>query len=564
MKLIQIKLVLLSLCLFVASSLFCQPNEKNTAQPTPNMTKSLSEITPEEFEMLAEEAKKLDEAIKALPEEERMKVEKQLEEFAVEVLENMPEEEQKQFFEFSAQLADRIEVEDEVETPVEKEEEITTEEITKPQPKIEITKNKAETQELLENIINKLDNIRLKASNDQGIIDKIATWEKTLGLGDKPLDDLRYYLEVIKQDKYIQYLLEKDFDYLFDNLKDLYLELYANESNFKVPEFGLEKLETKAKRTSQEALSGILSALSDALYGKNVIGDFEKLLKKHAPKELEIKKQIEEEEKKAKQASESALQKAKLKGAETSWKPGEPSYQDSRYYGPGSSDSYYPSYDYSPSSAQKTDGITSGRKKTETGGKAAQPTKSKKFYQPPKKDITEKTKEEEKKEKRAKKLEEDKTISPIIKQVSNNIYELEDFSDDNKLLKIDPDKKILNEQEFTIFLSQLDELTHKTNNIKKSIRRNKEDFSNLSAKDLDFLNNTLKDYTENYQDKLFNILEEYSAKLQPTAQQQPGMLRRVPKEKEQLENLNSSSEDMKAAFESLNDTIYSLGKEKKK
>ena len=197
MKLIQIKLIFLSLCLFIASSLFCQSSINNNQQQAPNITKSLSEITPEEFEMLAEEAKKLDEAIKALPEEERAKVEKQLEEFALEVLESMPEEEQKQFFEFSAQLADRIEIEDEAEEPAEKKEEvteeITTEEIAKTEPKIEITKNKADAQELLENIINKLDNIRLKASNDQGIIDKIATWEKTLGLGDKPLDDFAEY-----------------------------------------------------------------------------------------------------------------------------------------------------------------------------------------------------------------------------------------------------------------------------------------------------------------------------------------------------------------------------------
>lgn len=135
-------------------------------------------------------------------------------------------------FEYTDKLigdqAPAVEVKQEISTPIEKPVEI------KPELKPEISETQVEQVEvLIENIIDALNSLRLKSIADRTKVEALIPFKFYI-------DDLIYYLEVIKDEALIKHLHAKEFEELLNNLKTLHADLVGKEVQLVIQEFSLE------------------------------------------------------------------------------------------------------------------------------------------------------------------------------------------------------------------------------------------------------------------------------------------------------------------------------------
>lgn len=89
-----------------------------------------------------------------------------------------------------------------------------------------------EIQGIIDQIIRSITSARQKTSEDIALSNAFSEVKY-------PIDDLIYYLTIIKQEKFIKFLLDKESEQLYENLRSLSYELFTLEHQLAVPEFSL-------------------------------------------------------------------------------------------------------------------------------------------------------------------------------------------------------------------------------------------------------------------------------------------------------------------------------------
>jgi len=254
---------------------------------------------------LQETSKAVDEYVATLSSEEQAEFNKAVEE-VTEMIEDMSEEEFSQF------LGEAFGKEPPLEEPIEKEV-IKVEKISTPEPILtKKEKNKqAQAVSLIDAIITHTNSFIVKMVSSPDLSSKIETWGREGILKEWPTtlkwEDFKLQLESLSQKlyrikdidpqtkkyKYVDDLIKDEA--LYNNLLQLKRQITKYEPNIEIPEFGLEKLSTESKQSTQK----IASSYAEALYKLKVPQALEKIFEKYEPTAKKLRAEEEAAEKKA-------------------------------------------------------------------------------------------------------------------------------------------------------------------------------------------------------------------------------------------------------------------------
>jgi|GEM_PF-3187863 len=141
-----------------------------------------------------------------------------------------------------------------------------------------------------------LASIRQKAASDETLHPHLASLQQELDL-------FTAYINRMDYERHLKYFAEKEFAALKTKLRKMSSMLEEFDNNLTVPTHSLRQKASKVyhqeiKRTGS-VLQEFRNYMSNLFKGENLLTDIENLFKKHDQEALQIKKQIEEQQKKA-------------------------------------------------------------------------------------------------------------------------------------------------------------------------------------------------------------------------------------------------------------------------
>lgn len=159
-------------------------------------------------------------------------------------------------------------------------------------------KEKDSLLRMIKTLAESLASIRQKAASDETLPAHISSLQQDLDL-------FTAYINRLDFERHLKHFADKEFTGLKTKLRKMSSMLEELDNNFSIPELGIRKPDqkTSAYTTQMDKAVSILKEfknyMNNAFTTDAIIVDIENLFKKHDTEALQIKKQIEEQQKKA-------------------------------------------------------------------------------------------------------------------------------------------------------------------------------------------------------------------------------------------------------------------------
>jgi hypothetical protein len=149
-------------------------------------------------------------------------------------------------------------------------------------------------RKLLIDFIKTIDDIRQKAASEEELDDTFSPF-------DQPLNTLLYYLHVINDDRIIEYLIQPEFSSLYNLVKRTFEDLDTLNNQFDIPMTNSSRVECDINelKKAKKYLQRIKERFSQAFFQDQLNEELERIIKKHEPEALRIKKELEAKEQQA-------------------------------------------------------------------------------------------------------------------------------------------------------------------------------------------------------------------------------------------------------------------------